>query len=84
MIFKIKSVGNGFLLEAKEEGDFGPPDELVYQNVEDGEHEAFVEFLRLLCDNYGPQESRYDAKRIYIVIHPGDKHEDFTNEIFSY
>jgi hypothetical protein len=84
MFFEIKHVNNGVLLTASylhiENADH---DEFVYQAIEDGEHEAFVEFLRLICDTYGPSDSRYDDKRIYIVLAPGDKHEKWTNEIFS-
>jgi hypothetical protein len=83
MRFDIKRVRNGFLLDAKYmHTDDYMPDQYVYQSIEDNEHEAFAQFLRLIADNYGPSDSRYDDKRIYIVVHPGDKNKKWTNEIF--
>jgi hypothetical protein len=49
--------------------------EVVYQEVEDDEVDAFAEVLRFLLDHYGPMQSRYSAKRITIVVEPGDKYE---------
>lgn len=49
--------------------------EIVYQEQKDAEIEAFADFLRTIVDHYGPQTSRYSAKRIFVRIEPGDKYE---------
>ena len=49
---------------------------MVFQENEKDEFEAWKIFLILLCENYGPQESRYSSKRIRVDIVPGDKSQD--------
>lgn len=69
--FKIRPVKNGLLLECVRYDD--ESEELVYQETEVNEIEAFAQFLRLLADEYGPSTSRYSEKRIRVKISPGDK-----------
>ena len=75
MNFEVRSARNGVILrivgDSEEDGD----EEVVYQETETDEIEAFAEFLRHLLDHYGPTTSRYSPKRIYVVVEPGDKYE---------
>ena len=74
MKFEIRRVQNGAVLLVESEGkDSG--EEIVYQEQEDAEIEAFADFLRHLVDHYGPTTSRYSPKRISIRVEPGDKYE---------
>lgn len=70
MKFELRYAKNGCILEI--DGN-----EYVNQEVEDDEIECFAGFLREILDNYGPQDSRYEAKRIHIIVKPGDKHPDW-------
>lgn len=73
MKFEIKRAKNGILLSVHfTDGEF---EELVYQEVEENEVEAFANFLRVLDEHYGPSTSRYSPKRIYVRMEPGDKFE---------
>lgn len=69
MKFEIKHHKNGWVLttEDDEEGVVG-----VEGNDED-EIDCFARFLREIANSYGPTESRYSPKRIYIRVEPGDK-----------
>ena len=73
MKFEIRRVTNGAILRVETDAPDTPDDEVVYQEREDDEIEAFAEFLRHLLEHYGPVTSRYSPKRIHIVIEPGDK-----------
>jgi len=74
MKFEIRRVLNGAVLRVESEGD-GSEEEIVYQEQDDDEIEAFADFLRHLVEHYGPTTSRYSPKRISIRIDPGDKYE---------
>jgi len=65
MKFEIERIDTGYLI-----------------TTEDGKYayESFADILRMLSDYYDPG-SRHDAKRVYIIEAPGDKHPDFTEEI---
>lgn len=60
--------------------DYGIEDmeteEIVYQEVDGNEIEAFADFLRFVDEHYGPSTSRYSPKRIRVLVEPGDKWED--------
>ena len=73
MKFEIRRVRNGAVLrvEAESAEDGG---EIVYQETDSDEIEAFADFLRHLLDHYGPTTSRYSPKRIRILVEPGDKY----------
>lgn len=73
MKFEIRRVTNGAILRVETDAPDTPPDEVVYQEREEDEIEAFAEFLRHLLEHYGPVTSRYSPKRIHIVVEPGDK-----------
>lgn len=75
MKFKIRHVTNGAILRVETDAPDAEVDEVVYQEREDDEIEAFADFLRHLLDHYGPTTSRYSAKRINVVVEPGDKYE---------
>ncbi len=77
MKFEIRAAQNGAILRVESDGTDGTEsEELVYQEVDGGEVEAFAEFLRALDAQYGPSTSRYSPARIYIIVEPGDKHDD--------
>ena len=73
MKFEIKSATNGLILKCMDDDN----EYVVQQECED-EHEAFADFLRTLTDAYGPIDGRYEAKRIHVIIRPGDKHPDYN------
>jgi hypothetical protein len=75
MKFEIRRVRNGAVLRIEPDGSEAEAEELVYQESETHEIEAFADFLGLLLDHYGPNTSRYSPKRIYIRVEPGDKFE---------
>ncbi len=75
MKFEIRRVQNGAVLRVEPDCLEAEAEELVYQEKETDEIEAFEDFLRLLLDHYGPNTSRYSPKRIYIRVEPGDKFE---------
>ncbi|MBI5195101.1 MAG: hypothetical protein HZA10_02125 [Nitrospirae bacterium] len=75
MKFQIRNAKNGLVLRIESEDPEAETEEIVYQESESGEIEAFAEFLQVLLDNYGPSTSRYSPKRIHIVVEPGDKYE---------
>jgi len=84
---KIKRVSNGYLLEIPNER--GKLEQVIF---EDGERDiddfrpggeqidSFAGLLWFIQEQIGPCSGRYDKRRLYIVIKPGDKHEDFTEE----
>ena len=82
MKFEIRRTKNGALLRVEYDHPEGETEEICYQEAEDNEVEAFADFLRILNEYYGPSTSRYSAKRIYILVKPGDKHEDFKDDEF--
>lgn len=76
MKFEIRRAANGAILLVETDAPDATPDEVVYQEREDDEIEAFADFLRHLLEHYGPSTSRYSAKRIHIVVEPGDKYTE--------
>ena len=72
MKFEIKETGNGFLIQMNNPND---PDAYCYQEIEGDEHEAFCDLIRMIIDNYGPQDDRYSVKRIYTRPFHGDKYD---------
>jgi hypothetical protein len=70
---EIRHVQNGVVLEIWDRGD-GESHEIVYQETETDEVEAFADFLRYLVDHYGPTTSRYSPKRVVVLVEPGDKY----------
>jgi hypothetical protein len=79
MRFEIKHAKNGYIVYC--DSDEEP---LVFQEVSEEleEVEAWACFLRELTFLYGPDmcRSRYSAKRIYVDVRPGDKHEPSGDE----
>lgn len=77
MRFELRHAANGAVLRIEQDPDDGTSvEEIVYQERDGDEIEAFAEFLRLISENYGPSTSRYSPKRIRIIVEPGDKYED--------
>ena len=76
MKFEIRTAQNGVILKIDHGDSEADPEEVVYQEQDGNEIEAFADFLRCLDDNYGPQTSRYSPKRIVIRVEPGDKYEE--------
>jgi hypothetical protein len=75
MKFEIRRVHNGAVLLVEPDHLDAEAEEVVYQEIEDDEVEAFADFLRHLLEHYGPQTSRYSVKRISVRVEPGDKYE---------
>lgn len=75
MKFEIRRAQNGVVLRVEPDYPDADPEEVVYQEREDDEIEAFAHFLRYLVDHYGPNTSRYSPKRIHVRVEPGDKFE---------
>jgi hypothetical protein len=75
MKFEIHPAKNGIVLTVDHGIEGEAPEEIVYQEVEGNEVQAFADFLHFINDNYGPSTSRYSPQRIYITIEPGDKWE---------
>ncbi len=76
--FEIHHAANGVILRIEDDAPDAAAEDVVYQEREDDEIEAFAEFLRHLLDHYGPATSRYSPKRIHVVVEPGDKYEPPT------
>lgn len=74
MKFEIRRVRNGAVLRVEADGA-EDGEEVVYQETESDEIEAFADFLRHLLEHYGPTTSRYSPKRICILVEPGDKYQ---------
>jgi hypothetical protein len=79
MKFEIRTAANGVILRVEHDGPDAATEEVVWQEREDDEVEAFADFLRHLLDHYGPTTNRYSPKRIYIRVEPGDKYEQREN-----
>ena len=75
MKFEIRPAKNGLVLKVEHGREGEEPEEIVYQESDGNEIEAFADFLHFINDHYGPSTSRYSAKRIHITIEPGDKWE---------
>ena len=74
MIFELRQAKNGVILKVTVREDDEAVHEVVYQETFDDEITGFAEFLRFLCDEWGPSTSRYSSERIYVEVRPGDKH----------
>lgn len=72
MKFELEHASNGIILTVDDGDD---KEQYVYQRTDEGEIEAFAEFLWGILENYGPVTSRYSDKRIYIRVAPGDKND---------
>jgi len=75
MKFEIRPAKNGIMLKVDHGIEGEDPEEIVYQECDGNEIEAFADFLHFINDHYGPSTSRYSPKRIRITIEPGDKWE---------
>ena len=75
MKFEIRHVQNGTVLRVEPDYPDAEPEEVVYQERDGDEVEAFADFLRYLVEHYGPSTSRYSPKRIFVSVQPGDKFE---------
>ena len=77
MKFELRRVMNGVVLRVEHDADDGTGvEDIVYQERDGDEVDAFAEFLGLIAENFGPSASRYSPKRIRITVEPGDKYED--------
>ncbi len=75
MKFEIRRADNGVILQVEDDTPDSTIEEVVWQEREDDEVEAFADFLRYLVDHYGPSTGRYSPKRIYVRVEPGDKYD---------
>ena len=72
----ITTAHNGWVVKDTD-GDFERVYCFSYDSIAGGDVEAFSSLLWHLTDTLGMGGSRYDAKRIYIEVKPGDKHKDY-------
>ncbi len=80
MRFELRRATNGVVLRIEDDiGEQVETEEFVYQEADDESNdiEAFADLLRAVNEHWGPSTSRYSAKRIYIRVGPGDKHNDW-------
>lgn len=75
MKIEIRNVANGVVLRIEPQQPGDEAEEIVYQERDDDEVEAFADCLRFVLEQYGPSTSRYSAKRIRVVVEPGDRYE---------
>lgn len=68
-MIKIRKCSNGFIMNIDGE-----------ESIYNGNLEGLRDLLSIIVDELGMSGSRYDAERLYLVLAPGDKHEDFNNE----
>jgi hypothetical protein len=80
MKFEIRRAKNGAVLRIEPDHPDAEVEEVVYQESETDEIEAFADFLRFLDEHYGPTTSRYSPKRVRILVEPGDKYEPPAKE----
>ena len=59
MKFEVCRAQNGAVLRVEPDDPHAEPEEVVYQERDDDEIEAFADFLRHVVDHYGPTTSRY-------------------------
>lgn len=69
----ITTAQNGWIVKDTD-GDFERVYCFLYDSIAGGDVEAFSSLLWHLTDTLGMGGSRYDEKRIYISVKPGDKH----------
>ena len=75
MKFEFLHVQTGAALRVEPNHPDAETEEVVFQENETGEVEAFADFPRYLVDHYGRQTSRYSPKRIFVSVEPVDKYE---------
>lgn len=74
----ITRADNGYIV--REVNGSGNPLTIVEEHeVEDGEASATQDLLQVINEKIGHVGSRYDKKRVYVILRPGDKNEAFTN-----
>lgn len=76
-MIKIDHVDNGYIIRNYCEGKL---EETVVVDEEMGEPEAARSVLWHINTMLGNTGGRYDEKRIYIELRPGDKHPDADKE----
>jgi len=75
MKLTIETAQNGWLVKESDE-DFERLYCFSYDSTAGHDVEAFSSLLCHLTDTFGMVGSRYDEKRIYISVKPGDKHRN--------
>ena len=79
MKIQIESVENGYIITEYEETENNTTIEKKTVIVErNTEAETFRDLVYHVQDLIGHSDSRYDEKRYYGVIAPGDKNDNFT------
>ena len=87
MEIKVKKAINGFVIETKEAADadgFVKENTAVFEFDETKhETEAFRSFVYDLAELLEVGGSRYDEKRFYAIVAPGDKHPEFNDSLLG-
>ena len=77
-LITIRRVNNGYVLISKQDDE---QLELVFEVKLEGDKEVSVrDLLHAILDELGMTGSRHDAKRIYVKVAPGEKHDNFKDE----
>ena len=79
----ISNVNNGVRIAITYED--GEKQEYVIQELDDERSsvEAWRQAFSTIFDDYGPAVGRHSDARLYFVVAPGDKHEDFEDTIYQ-
>ena len=65
---EVRKAQNGITLRVEDD------EPIVFQdNDYRDEYDRWQDFLCTLTELYGPEDSRFNPKRIYIIVAPGDK-----------
>ena len=73
----IERVCNGYVVTTPEE-------RLVYGGDEVSLTDSLAEAMRQLPDVVGVPVGRHSDKRIYVIVHKGDKHPEFNDALWDF
>lgn len=74
----ITTAQDGYIIHSYDEQDPADKTINVVEQREKGDAETLHDVLHVVLNHLGGTGSRYDDKRVYVIIAPGDKHKDFT------
>jgi hypothetical protein len=78
--FKMRYADNGIILSVSCPWE-DDAQEFVCQTDMQDEHDAFQSLFYTVLDYFGPSDSKYSEKRLYISVLPGLDHSDFEKKV---
>ncbi len=75
-MISITHTRNGFLVVVDPPDESGPVHYCLEQQEEESDAKVGQRLLWLLVEELGLAGSRYDAERLAIELHPGDKYQE--------